>query len=369
MNLDIEQDIIEEEKEFNKICKKYKYQPSILPSVDRIIVIGDIHGDMQLALDSLKLANLIEIIEHEENKIPKVKWIGGKTIVVQIGDQIDSCRPHQYPCTDKRSLLDDKPDDINVINFFTELNNLADKDGGAVYSLLGNHEIMNIEGNFNYVSYNNLDKFSDYVDPKDPTKKFESKLEARKHAFSIGNDVAVEFACTRHSAVVIGSFIFVHAGIVPDFIRKSSVKNRSDLVKMNLNVRKWLLGLINKNNVKHIVGSLNYSIFWNRVLGSIPSNMNSQDNKCITHLKDTLELFKVKSMIIGHTPQFYSNNEGINGTCNDGNLNQLWRVDIGGSCAFHTFDEQYMRTGKITDLRQAQVLEILEKENKINVLK
>lgn len=363
-SFDDENDIFREEKEFNKICSKYNYQPSILPIVDRIIVIGDIHGDMQLSLDSLVLAKVIKIINYEPNKMPVVQWIGGNTIVVQIGDQIDSCRPP------KCDIENEPADDINILNFFTELNKLANEDGGAVYSLLGNHEIMNVDGNFNYVSYNNLNKFSNYIDKNNPNLKFKDKIEARKHAFSVGNDIAVELACTRHSAVIIGSFIFVHAGIVPDFIKKTGIKKRSELIEMNLNVRKWLLGLINKNNIKYIVGSYKYSPFWHRFIGSIPANMNSQDNTCIRYVKDALDLFKVKSMIIGHTPQFFTTHSGINGTCvNETNDNQVWRVDIGGAHAFNDFDDKYTSTGRITNFRETQVLEILEKENKINILK
>ena len=74
-------------KTFNKIykdkCSQYQYIPSILPAVKRIIVIGDIHGDMQMLIKCLEIARLID---------KQKKWIGGETIVVQVGDQIDSCR-------------------------------------------------------------------------------------------------------------------------------------------------------------------------------------------------------------------------------------------------------------------------------------
>ena len=32
-------------------------------------------------------------------------------------------------------------------------------------------------------------------------------------------------------------------------------------------------------------------------------------------LKESLELYKCNNMIIGHTPQFYSNKTGISNTC------------------------------------------------------
>jgi len=70
-------------KEKNKKERKEKLitQPnSIIP---RIVIIGDLHGDLFLALDSLELAG---VIDKNQN------WIGGTTIVVQTGDQLDRAR-------------------------------------------------------------------------------------------------------------------------------------------------------------------------------------------------------------------------------------------------------------------------------------
>ena len=71
------------------------------------------------------------------------RWSGGNTIVVQLGDQIDNLRNNpDY----------DEPSDIKILKFMTDLHNQAQKEKkGAVYSLLGNHEIMNTK-DLRYVS-------------------------------------------------------------------------------------------------------------------------------------------------------------------------------------------------------------------------
>src|ERR1700747_1557373 len=120
------------EKEFNHDCPNFDFMPTIIKKVKRIIVIGDIHGDFDLVIRSFKLAKLIN---------DKNDWIAEPkdTIVVQVGDQIDSCRPYpdHYECQTTH-YDNDKSDDVKILEFFYELNKKAKHHGGAVYSLLGN---------------------------------------------------------------------------------------------------------------------------------------------------------------------------------------------------------------------------------------
>lgn len=74
-----------DKKLFNDNClREYKYYPPILPKQERIVAIGDLHGDFGLAIKVLKIAKVID---------DKYNWIGGNTVVVQVGDQLDNCRP------------------------------------------------------------------------------------------------------------------------------------------------------------------------------------------------------------------------------------------------------------------------------------
>ena len=344
-----------DKNEFSKDCPEYTYLPSILPDKNRIIVIGDLHGDYKLTIDCLKLANVID---------DNINWIGNDTIIVQIGDQIDRCRPYNYKCDNPVTTINDEASDIKILELFNRLHIEATTNGGAVYSLLGNHELMNVTGNLNYVSYLGLTEFEDYKDPLDNSITFKSGKSARKHAFAPGNQYGKMLGCTRLSSIIIGSFLFVHAGIIPEFTTKINIKKRKDLYKLNFAVRKWLLGLINKDYISQIVGSFKYSIFWDRILGNIPPNMNNNNPRCVKYLDPVLDIFKVGKMFIGHTPQYFSNKEGINNTCD----NKLWRVDIGGSTAFNSFDDVYTKSKLITKFRKAQILEITD-NSKIKIIR
>ena len=350
----------EEEKIYKKYCSKYEKIPHILPKCDRIIAIGDIHGDMQLTIDCLKLAKII----NDDND-----WIADppETIVVQIGDQIDRCRPTQkLKCDNPKATPFDENSDIKILEFFTELNKKARKKGGYVISLLGNHEILNVDGNMTYVSYEGIKQFEDEINPK-TKEKFKSGLEARKFLFKNGNKYAKFLACTRQTAIIIGSNLFVHAAILPDLAKQFKIN------ELNLLIKKWLLGIINNSDKIKGIGKLsdilfNYekSPFWPRFLGNLPPNVSIEDEDCIEYLVEPLELYNCNNMIIGHTPQpFTKNNSGINVTCryNDKEINKgVWRIDVGSSLGFENFKNK-----KIKKNTKPQVLEILN-DNEFKIL-
>lgn len=327
--------------EFNKYCKNYKYLPSILEARKRIITFGDIHGDFSLLINCLKIAKVIN---------DKNDWIGDDTVVVQVGDQIDSCRPGKFKCTNPNATKNDKNDDVKILKFMTLLNTKAMKHGGYVYSLLGNHEILNVMGQFNYVSYENIVEFENYDKtlPKNMSK-INKGIAGRKKAFEKGGELAKFLACTRMTNVIIGNFLFTHSGILPEYLNKLKINNQKDLIKINNFVRKWLLGLIDDSYVSDIILTSNYSMFWNRILGAIPHNVSNDDEKCVKYVDSVLKILNVGHMIIGHTVQ---ENIGINSVCDD----KIWKIDIGGS---HAFD--------FLGNRKIQILEILD-DKQINIL-
>lgn len=349
-------------------CTGYNKLPDVLPPVKRIIAIGDTHGDIRVTLESLKLAKVIDYDDRNISKITIndpfdwIKWVANpsNTIVVQVGDQIDNCRP--MPNKKDNCVKDNLPD-ILVFKVFDKINELAMKEGGAVYSLLGNHEIMNVMGDLNYVSKSGFDYFSNYIDPNN-NKNFDNGISARKYAFRPGNEYAKYLACTRQTALIIGSNLFVHAGILPGLAKQYNI------IDINKLIRQWLLNEIHENThidgvgqVKDLLGSYTVSPFWPRLLGDLPNNINIDDEKC-ADLIQTLKCYNIGSMIIGHTPQFYKNHSGINDTCSgkiDGQQKQVWRIDVGASNAFDIFDSE-------DDSRNVQVLEIID-DNKFRIIK
>ena len=338
-------------KTYPSMCPNNKYMPSILPAVKRLIVFGDIHGDYKLLIQLLQIANVISI-----NATGHIIWTGGSTYIVQVGDQIDRCRPiSNMLCDNPVTTFQDEASDIKIMNLCNMLHEQALKQEGAFISLLGNHEIMNACGIMTYVSYLGAKEFEKYVDPKNPTTTFKNGLDAREYAFKPGNEIGTMLGCTRLPAVIVGSHLFVHAGMIDGLIKELGLSEKTDLETISIAMRMWLLGLLNKKNIKHIIKSSKTSMFWTRILGNIPPDIDAKNPACSNHITKVLKLFNINGIIVGHTPQSFTYSDDINQTCSG----HVWRVDNGSSSAFHRFDNELMTSGKIKYSRRAQVLEII----------
>ena len=93
--------------------------------VERIVAIGDIHGDYDNYIEVLKNAGVIN---------RRGRWSAGNTHVVQVGD-----------------IPDRGPDTLRIISHLQKLEKQASKAGGRLHLLIGNHEHMNITGDLRYV--------------------------------------------------------------------------------------------------------------------------------------------------------------------------------------------------------------------------
>src|SRR6185436_18623004 len=102
---------------------------------DRVVAIGDIHGDLDAFVGILQRAQLVDPIQ---------RWSGGKTTLVQTGD-----------------FLDRGPKARGVADLLMSRQRDAQRQGGRVIVLMGNHEAMNILGDWRYVSNSDYASFAD----------------------------------------------------------------------------------------------------------------------------------------------------------------------------------------------------------------
>lgn len=282
----------------------------IIKTENKVLVIGDLHADYLKTINLLKHFKLID---------EDTKWSGNNTIVVQLGDQIDGRG---------RGGLKDANGEIKILNLFDSLHEQAVKEGGAVYSLLGNHEIMNTMGNFKYASSKDTDNFGG--------------VESRYAVFKPSKHpdkgcLSKKFSCTRNVFLKINDILFVHAGIVPSLTREHKTNTITFINKL---MRNYLNGTLQSSG-KELDKYFNYSnsVLWDRKLGGQTVNCEEVDTM--------LEDIGAKHIIIGHTPQSI-----INSKCN----NKIWRVDVGLSRSLGDNDFQILEITKNKDSYNFKVL-------------
>jgi hypothetical protein len=203
---------------FTNASNRYDQTP------ERVIAIGDVHGDFDDFCLVLKKLGLADSRNH---------WTGGKAILVQTGDVIDRGNKGR-----------------EAMDLLIRLEKEAEAAGGQVVPLLGNHEVMNILGDLRYVSAETYAEFADSESEKrrkaayqdyaawytSHTKSLtaiqqtalpatEEEWMARHPAGFLEYREALDLAgvygkwVRRHAAVVkIGGVIFLHGGISPNLI-------------------------------------------------------------------------------------------------------------------------------------------------------
>jgi hypothetical protein len=256
--------------------------------INRLIIIGDVHGDIkrfkEILIDSRVINENFEWIAEPPN-----------TIIIQLGDQIDSLNRNTNENWEVLS-------DYEMIYFTDHLNNIAHSKGGRCISLIGNHELMNVIGDFSYVSEKN-------------------KSEMRLNLFKPKGSIALLLA-KRPLIIKINDLLFCHAKFERKHLELLKRHNKSIFYINDIWEKYLTTGKINIED-KEILDNIilgNQGILWNR-------NANNPH--------ETSELFKeiyVSYMFLGHTP--LSNITFLD--------NQIIYCDTGLSRAFGTKSYQYI---------------------------
>ncbi len=273
------------------------FLPYLLLARD-IVAIGDLHGDLKGTLEILSKAQLIDSNQN---------WVGGDTVLVQVGDQIDR-----------------GAHDKEILDLFEKLTMQAPLQGGRVHALIGNHEAMNVYGNFKYVFPDEAFFSFDHYHSPAPTSyvlRYPEYQHGRAHAFYPGGEYA-KMLSERKVSVQIGEYVFVHGGILPKYAKMG-------LKKINQEMKDWMLGKTRIPSwVKDSDGPL-----WSRHYSD-----ETGDAECAA-LKKSLEILGAKAMFVGHTVQ----KNGVNSACKG----QIVRLDSGISAYYEGSKEAVrIRDGK-----------------------
>ncbi len=250
--------------------------------VERVVAIGDVHGDYEQFVAVLRSADLVDA---------KGNWSGGKTHLVQTGD-----------------LLDRGPDSRKAMDLVMKLEEQARTAGGEVHALIGNHEAMNLYGDLRYVSPGEYAAFRDADSEKAREALYEEHQkqaqvpkfdEAYRKRWESEHPLGYaehrrEFSPTgkygkwirRHNAVIrIDESLFLHGGISPK-LADLGVRQINERVREELEA----FARLESGIVQDVDGPL-----WYRGLAQ------GEEKVLEPHVQAVLKNLKLERIVIGHT--------------------------------------------------------------------
>jgi hypothetical protein len=252
-------------------------------SVDRVVAVGDVHGDFDTFVSVLRASGLI----NEKNA-----WIGGKAHLVQTGD-----------------LVDRGADSRKVMDLLMGLEKEAAKAGGRVHSLLGNHEAMNIYGDLRYTTPGEFAAFRTNDSEEMRTRYWTHEMKSKpanqgdaarrkwddehplgwvEHRIAFGPDGKYgKWLRSLHAVVKVNDVLYLHGGVSSRFVSMS-------VEQINKEITSELKDLTKLNDQSAVMAS--DGPLWYRGL--------SQDENAAppAHVDNVLSAFHVKQIVVGHTP-------------------------------------------------------------------
>ena len=227
-------------------------EPDTYPMSDKMLVLSDIEGDFEALKMMLVGAKVID---------NQFKWTFGNGHLVLVGDYFDR--------------------GLNVTEclwLIYKLEPEASAAGGKVHFILGNHEVLNLEHNTQYVRRKYLEN---------------AKLIDEEYSRWYDNNSELgRWLRTKNAIEKIGDYVFCHGGISPELARSGL-----DMHEVNKIARQYL-GKSNasiENEDARLVFDVKVGIFWYR---DAAKNILTEDNVNLI-----LNYAQAKRMIVGHTLQ------------------------------------------------------------------
>ncbi len=177
-------------------CREITIEPHINNNVSRIFAVSDVHGEYEHLVSLLVNSGIVD---------QNTNWIWGDGHLVVAGDVFD------------------RGDKVTeCLWLIHRLEQQAEAVGGRVHFILGNHELMVIEGDNRYIHERYLDGIC--------------RKTRIKHEDLFGPDMALgRWLRSKHTAVKINDVLFVHGGISP-----SIASSGWNLGQLNASVRRHL---------------------------------------------------------------------------------------------------------------------------------
>ncbi|MEW5900250.1 MAG: metallophosphoesterase [Acidobacteriota bacterium] len=296
--------------------------------VERIVAVGDLHGDYE---NFVKILKATEIVDND------LHWVAGKTHLVQTGD-----------------IMDRWDEARNILDLLMRLEEEAVAAGGMVHVLLGNHEEINITGIvFSYPDFMTLDQFISFLPDayrRQAEKDLQKKIQRGRASggpappeqlinefwTSLRNDPGAQrqyvlgfnrkygsWLMKKNVVIKINDTVFVHGGLNEKYAAWGieEINNRYRLELKDL----WraIESGTDPNIARPILIYKGDGPLWYRELATVAEADIEEE------LDRTLALLEAKHMVIAHTPRVAATTEKMKRFGG-----KVWIVDTGISRVF-----------------------------------
>ena len=235
-----------------RLKNELKEEPSVYPMPKKLIAISDIEGNFE---------QFKEFLINNKVMDKNYKWTFGKGHLVTVGDFFD------------RGLFV-----TQTLWLIYSLEEQAEKAGGKVHFVLGNHDLMNLSYDYRY-------RRKKYFENAELISMFPEDLYA--HNTELG-----KWLNTKNIVEKIGDYVFVHAGIS----KEVSDLNLS-VEELNKHARKYYFnnkeGQKGKDAIANVIYMYGKSPMWYRGYGK--ETTKKED------FEEILKKLNAKKFVIGHT--------------------------------------------------------------------
>lgn len=321
----------------------------------RLVCLGDIHGDAEALRRSLEIAGICK----------DDSWIGNDTILVQCGD-----------------VLDRGSEELACFSLLAKLSQQAVQEGGKVICLYGNHEALNAMGLFQYTTTDS--EYEEVVGPvvddalnsKEWRAQYVGNQPARWASYEPNGLLSKSLMANMKVAVQVGRTVCVHAGLT-----KKQLKDYGGIEGMNQQAKEWItsqMSDVKYNNQGTYSNKLQpwveaesrqttyintAPVFLGGGIGSIspvwmrdyssPNDQPPKNPKAQSMIDAALKELECDRMVMGHTIQRQIN------CALDG---KAWRIDVGMSRGVVSGTPEVL---EVMVVNGAEVVSILTSDGKI----
>ncbi|MEM9885967.1 MAG: metallophosphoesterase [Bacteroidota bacterium] len=252
-----------DQDEFDVQLKEIKIPEAVYPKASKVIVISDIEGNFN-GFYSFLLNN--GVMDEAYN------WTYEDGHLVLVGDFVDRGEAV-----------------TPVLWLIYHLESKAAEQGGQVHFILGNHEIMNIQGDVRYVQ----EKYIGVAQQISSEKEWET---AYQYLFSDQSELG---AWWRSKNVIekVGDYLFVHAGLSPEILQyRLSINQINEIARRHL--EQDLYARPSQDEQANFIMGAKGPLWYRGLLGDYKDYYERAKK---SDLKRILKFYDANKMVIGHT--------------------------------------------------------------------